>query len=234
MFSPAVRPLRDFLRILFPDLCCHCGEPLVGDERYLCTSCMTRITWAGGADHPGNNVEQRLIGRIPVEAAAALLIFRKDSVVQDIVHQIKYHGHDALARQYGHLLGIELARSGRFQHIDCVVPVPLHRRKKLERGYNQSELLAEAVAKDLHCPVAARNLYRKRYTDTQTHKSRLDRLDNMANVFGVRHPEAWAGKHILLVDDIITTGATSEACYHALQSIPGLRISVAALALAGL
>lgn len=234
MATSLVRPLRDFFRILFPDLCCHCGEALVGDERYLCTTCMAHIAWASDAGQPGNSVEQRLLGRIPVEAAAALMTFQKGTVVQDIVHQIKYHGNDGMAHQYGHLLGVALERSGRFQHIDGIVPVPLHRRKKYERGYNQSELLAEAIAKVLHCPVEARNLYRTRYTDTQTHKNRLDRMDNMDNVFAVRHPEAWEGKHLLLVDDILTTGATTEACYHALKAVPGLRISVAVLALVGL
>lgn len=234
MSLPAIRSLREFFRILFPDLCCHCGEALVGDERYLCTTCLSHIAWASNASQPGNSVEQRLLGRIPVEAAASLMIFQKNTVVQDIVHQIKYHGNDGMARQYGHLLGVALEQSGRFHDIDCIVPVPLHYRKKYERGYNQSELLAEAIAKVLHHPVAARNLYRKRYTDTQTHKNRLDRLDNMDNVFAVRHPEAWEDKHLLLVDDILTTGATTEACYHALQVVPDLRISVAVLALVGL
>lgn len=234
MSRSALPHLRDLFRILFPELCCHCGEPLVGDEQYLCTACMMHTTWAGGAGHPDNNVEQRLLGRIPCQAAAALLIFQKDTPVQSIAHQIKYHGNYRMARQYGHLLGVELERSGRFQDVDCIVPVPLHWRKQLERGYNQSQLLAEAVAKVLHRPVEAHNLYRKRYTDTQTRKNRLDRLDNMEGVFGLRRPEAWTDRHILLIDDIITTGATTEACYRALQGVPGLKISVASLALAGL
>ena len=135
-----------------------------------------------------------------------------------------------MAQQYGRLLGTELLSSGRFSDIDCLVPVPLHRRRKRHRGYNQSELLCEAMSEVMHLPVVTGNLYRRRYTDTQTHKNRQARMDNMKEVFAVRHPEHFENQHILLVDDIITTGATTENCYHALSSIPHLRISIAALA----
>ena len=223
-------PLHDLLQLFYPDLCCHCGEPLVGDERHLCTRCMAKIPWAHHALAPGNEVEQRLAGRIPCQSAAALLLFRQGNIAQTIVHQIKYRGNLAMAQQYGRLLGAELQSSGRFSNIDCLVPVPLHRRRKRHCGYNQSELLCEAMAEVMHLPVVADNLYRRHYTDTQTHKNRQARMDNMKEVFAVRHPERFENKHILLVDDIITTGATTENCYHALRIVPNLQISIAALA----
>ena len=224
------KPLHELLQLIFPDVCCHCGEPLVGDERHLCTRCMAQIPWAHHAFSPGNEVEQRLAGRIPLKAGAALLLFRQGNLAQTIVHQIKYEGNLAMAQQYGRLLGAELQSSGRFSNIDCHVPVPLHRRRKRQRGYNQSELLCDAMAEVMHLPVVAGNLYRRRYTDTQTHKNRQARMDNMKEVFAVRHPEHFEDKHILLVDDIITTGATTENCYHALRTVPNLQISIAALA----
>ena len=135
-----------------------------------------------------------------------------------------------MANQYGTMLGMELKQSNRFNDIDYIVPVPLHRRRKRQRGYNQSELICEAVSKVFNRPVVANNLYRKQFTTSQTHKNRQDRMDNMTNVFDVRHPEQFENKHILLIDDIITTGATTENCYQALSSIPDLRISIAALA----
>ena len=151
-------------------------------------------------------------------------------MAQSVVHQIKYYGNLRLARQFGHLLGSELVASGRFVDVDCLIPVPLHRRRKWQRGYNQSELLCKAMAEVLHKPVVTGNLIRRRYTTSQTRKNRQDRMDNMKEVFAVRHPERLVDRHILLVDDIITTGATIENCYFALRDIPGLRISIAALA----
>lgn len=223
--------LKDLLRLIFPDFCIHCGTPLVGDEKHLCTHCLIEIPWARQASASENPTELRLTGRIPCQAAATLMTFQKGNVAQSIVHHIKYYGFTSLGTQYGRLLGQELKSSGRFNDIDYIVPVPLHWFKKLRRGYNQSELICEGMAKELGIPVVKRNLRRKKYTQTQTHKNRDERQRNIKDVFSIRNPEQFQGKHILLVDDIITTGATTEGCYQTLKSIPGLRISVAALAL---
>lgn len=225
-----VRPFRELFQLFFPALCCHCGEPLVGDETDLCTSCLAQMPWAHNAATPDNEVEKRFIGRVPCQSAASLLVFHQGGVAQSIVHHIKYYGNLRLARQFGLLLGKELLESGRFGDVDCLVPVPLHPLRKMRRGYNQSQLLCQAIAETLRIPVVTNNLVRRRYTTSQTHKSRQDRMDNMQAVFAVRHPEQFADRHILLVDDIITTGATTENCYHALSGIPGLRISIASLA----
>ena len=225
-----VRPLLELKQLIFPSLCCHCDEPLVGDERDLCTTCLSQLSWTRHAASPDNDVETRFIGRVPCQSAAALLYFHQGGVAQSVVHQIKYYGNLRLARQFGHLLGSELVASGRFADVDCLVPVPLHRRRKWQRGYNQSELLCKAMAEVLHKPVVTGNLIRRRYTTSQTRKNRQDRMDNMKEVFAVRNPERLVDSHILLVDDIITTGATIENCYFALRDIPGLRISIAALA----
>lgn len=224
------RPLRELRQLVYPSLCCHCGEPLVGDERDLCTTCLSQLTWTRHAASPANDVETRFVGRVPCQSAAALLYFHQGGVVQSVVHQIKYRGNLRLARQFGRLLGSELLASGRFADVDCLVPVPLHRRRKWQRGYNQSEVLCKAMAEVLHKPVVTGNLIRRRYTTSQTHKNRQDRMDNMKEVFAVRHPERFVDRHILLVDDIVTTGATTENCYSSLRDIPGLRISIAALA----
>lgn len=222
--------LRDTSRIIFPELCCHCGNILVGDEDHLCTNCLCSIPWAKQAAYTGNITEQRLIGHIP-GAAASLLFFNNGNIAQTIVHQIKYHGNMKMAKTYGRLLGKMLQESGRFDDIDLIIPVPLHFLRRIRRGYNQSELLCQAVSEELHRPIATRNLYRKRYTSTQTHKSRKERQENMKNVFAVRNSKQLENKHILLIDDVITTGATMEGCYLALSHIPGLSISVASLAI---
>lgn len=223
---------RSLLSILFPTLCCHCGEPLVGDERNLCTHCMCLIPWTGHASQKNNITEQRLMGHIPIQAAASLMIFQKGNVAQSVIHQIKYHGNRFLAHQYGQLLGEALLQSGRFNDIDCLVPVPLHRRRIRQRGYNQSLLLCEAMSEVMHLPVVPDNLRRIFYTESQTRKGRDSRFNNMHRAFSVRKAEQFENRHILLVDDIITTGATTGACYQAMSSIPGLRISAASLAIA--
>lgn len=225
-----IRPLNELLHIIFPAICCHCGRPLVGDEFELCTHCLSQLPWTHHAISSYNDVEERFIGRVPCQAAASLLYFHQGGVAQSIVHQIKYYDNLRLARQFGQLLAKELVASNRFSDVDYLVPVPLHPRRKLQRGYNQSELLCKAMSPVLGKPVVANNLIRKRYTSSQTHKNRQDRMDNMKGVFAVKHPELFEGKHILLVDDIITTGATTENCYHALSDIPNLRISIASLA----
>ncbi|MBP5540656.1 MAG: ComF family protein [Bacteroidales bacterium] len=226
------RPLHDLWRILLPHLCIHCGEPLVGDEQDLCTQCLMQTAWLTTDTAEENTIGRRLAGRIPFEAAAALMAFRKDTVVQSVVHHIKYYHNTRLAAQYGRLMGEMLIASGRFAEVDCLVPVPLHPLKHLRRGYNQSQLLCEAIAHVMHLPIESHTLYRRRYTQTQTHKNHQERQDNMQGVFALRHPERLAGKHILLVDDIVTTGATTTACYDALAAIPGLHISIATLAVA--
>ena len=138
--------VRDILRLIFPDLCYHCGEPLVGDEQNLCTLCLSKIAWTHNALHPDNDTEIRLTGRIPVATAASLLQFNKGNVTQSIVHQIKYHGNTQLAHQFGLLLGEELKASHRFDDIDIVAPVPLHWWRRMRRGYNQSQLIAEGMS----------------------------------------------------------------------------------------
>lgn len=222
---------RDLLRIVFPTLCIHCGKPLVGNEQNICTVCLSEIPWTHQSKQRDNVTEMRLLGRVPAKAAAALMTFKKGNVAQSIVHEIKYHGNIYLAHQFGHILGEELLHSGRFSDIDYIVPVPLHWWRMLRRGYNQSQLLCEAMAEVMEKPVVYGNLYRKKYTPSQTRKSRADRLDNMSGVFAIRNPKQFENKHILLVDDILTTGATTEGCYRSLSAIPNLQISVAALAI---
>lgn len=221
--------IQDILSLIYPPFCIHCGRPLVGDEKSLCTHCLFDITWARHASYPNNEVEMRLSGQIPFKSASSLMFFSKDSVAQSIVHQIKYYGNTQLGIQYGQLLGFELLKSGRFNDIDYLVPVPLHWWRKMRRGYNQSYLICKGISRAIDVPIVSHNLYRRRYTQTQTHKNRIERLDNMQSVFAVHRPKQFKDKHILLVDDIITTGATTNSCYQALASIPGLTISVACL-----
>jgi len=180
-----------------------------------------------------NFLELRLRGRIPIENAATLLIFKQGGITQKVVHQIKYNGDERLAVVMGRKLGTVLAESGDYDTVDMLVPVPLHRRKERKRGYNQSLRLCEGIQQAFPRPVVSDNLIRSRHTDSQTHKNRQQRLENMKDVFNLRDNEQFAGKHLLLVDDVITTGATTEACCQALLTAEGVKISIASLAVTG-
>ncbi len=227
------RLLRNFFELFFPSTCCVCGTPLVGDEHELCTNCLLKLPEATTTLKDNNFVEQRFIGRVPAEHCSALLVYRRKTNAQKILHQIKYYGNEKLGIVMGRQLGLHLAQSGLYDSVDLLVPVPLHRRKERRRGYNQSLRICQGIAQTFPRPIVNDNLVRIRRTDSQTHKTRLQRLDNMQGVFAVKDSEALKNKHILLVDDVITTGATTEACWIAMRSIEGLRISIAALAVSG-
>ena len=225
--------LRDFIELFFPRTCCLCGTPLVGDEKEVCSACMLDLPFALNAPDDNNFIERRYIGRLPIQSTTALLIFRRKNKTQQILHQIKYNGNEHLAILMGRQLGMHIAQSGRFDDVDILVPVPLHPRKQRRRGYNQSLLLCQGIAMVFPRPIMSDNLVRIRHTDTQTRKNRLQRLDNMKDVFHVVNPSAFGGKHLLLVDDVITTGATTEACWMAMKHIDSITLSIAALAVAG-
>lgn len=225
-------PWTDMLRMLFPATCYHCGRRLVGDERYFCMHCQLDMPFTHNAAVGDNETELRIGGRIPVKAGASLLYYQNEMCSKTLLHQIKYYEHYKMAYDYGSLLGKEIAQSGRFDDVDCLVPVPLHWIKRWRRGYNQSELLSRGIQASFDRPICKDVLYRKRYTQTQTHKSQEQRIENMQDVFAVKNTSKLEGRHILLVDDVITTGATSDSCWSALKTIPGIRISIASLAIA--
>ena len=228
-----MRLLRDFIELFFPRVCCVCGTPLVGDEHDICTRCLLELPEAYTATGSDSMLERRLRGRVPIRKASALLYYKQGTGAQTILHQIKYYGNERLAITMGRQMGITLMNSGLFDDVDIIVPVPLHRSKERKRGYNQSLLLCQGIAQRFPRPISTGNLVRIKKTDTQTKKNREERLDNMRGVFAVTNPEAFIGKHILLVDDVITTGATTEACYEAMKHIEGISFSIATLAVSG-
>ncbi len=228
-----MRLLKDFLELIFPRLCAVCGNPLVGQEHEICSHCLMELAEAHGARSEANFVEKRFWGRIPVEAAASLYIFKKGNKVQTLLHQIKYRGNKKLAIVMGRQMGLMLAGNKLFDDIDILLPVPLHKKKERKRGYNQSLLLCKGIAETFPHPIANRAVERIKKTKSQTHMNRDERLKNMQGVFSLKDSSALEGKHILIVDDVITTGATTEACCQAIKNIPGIKISIASLAVSG-
>jgi ComF family protein len=224
--------VTSFINLFFPNACAGCSQPLSIGEEVICVRCRTRLPYTWFHLSAENPVEKMFTGRVPVEAATACFFFRKDSVLQNIIHQFKYQSRTDIARYMGRQMGMLLADSPVYRQVDALVPVPLHYTKKKKRGYNQSELLCEGMAEILQLPVCSDLIKRVYSTESQTHKSRIDRWQNVRSAFITERKPEMQNRHLLLVDDVITTGATLEACTQSLMALPGIKISVAALALA--
>ena len=225
--------LYDFLALIYPRVCLACGNTLLRHEETLCSFCLVQLPRTGFEKETGNMAEQIFWGRCNVEAVAALYFFHKGSRVQHLLHQLKYKNQPEVGVFLGRLYGKMLVDSGRFAGLDWIIPVPLHPRRRRKRGYNQSEMFARGLAESMNIPLDTGTLVRITASQTQTRKSRFKRWENVKEIFAVRNPEARKGCHFLLVDDVLTTGATLEACCNRLESIPNARISIATLAVAG-
>ena len=225
--------INDFVALIFPELCQACGSSLVAGEEIICVNCIYDLPYTNFHQQPGNVVARQLWGRIDVQNAYVLLYFSKGGKVQHMMHQFKYKNTPHIGNRLGEIAGKQLISAQSFNGIDVIIPVPLHPRKLKQRGYNQSAQFAEGLGQKMTgAMVDTVNLVRLKYTQTQTKKSRFSRYENMKDVFAVQYPERLQGKHILLVDDIITTGSTLEACGIELLKIPGVTLSVAAIAYA--
>ena len=226
------RYIRDFLALVFPNLCRACAGALVEGEKHICTTCLYDLPFTDFHLYPDNIVARLFWGRLSCHAAMAMLYFRKGSKVQSLIHQLKYQHQEELGIILGKLLGERLLLSTAYNEADLIIPVPLHPRKERFRGYNQSRKIADGIALIMEKPVSTKFLIRIRQTGTQTRKNRYRRFENMKSVFVVPHPETLTGKHVLLIDDVITTGATLEACASVLLEAGVSRVSIAALAFA--
>ncbi len=226
------RIMDDLLELIFPSLCITCGERLLSQERHICLECWQDLPVNDFHLNPENRVAQLFWGRIRMEQAASFFHYRKGSRYQKLIHAIKYKGLKELGHETGQRYGAVLAESGPFRAVDVLVPVPLHPRKQKKRGYNQSEWIARGLGKSMHKPVVADNLFRRVHTSSQTRKSRFERWQNVEGIFGIRRPEDFSGKHVLLVDDVVTTGATVEACASQVLKTGNAKVSMASLAFA--
>jgi ComF family protein len=226
-----MNPLRDIAALFFPPVCAACGKPLPPDGGFLCSYCRWEIPLTRFWERGDNPMAERLRAHIPVVEASAFYFFAHGSGFRDLIHDFKYRGRWRPARQMGAWYGAELAASGRYAGVDLVVPVPLHLRKRLSRGYNQSEYIARGIASALGTPVDTRSVARTVDTRSQATRKGPERWDNVENIFRVRRPRALAGRHLLLVDDVLTTGATLLSLARAiLDAAPDARISIATLA----
>ena len=224
--------LDNFTSLIFPQLCAACQSSLVANEDIICTDCLYNLPFTNFHQQPDNIVARQFWGKLKIEAAYALYYFNKGGKVQNLIHQFKYNGIQRIGNLLGDIAAKQLKQNPTFAAVDYIVPVPLHKKRLKTRGYNQSERFAEGLALQLNAMVDVDSLIRTTATKTQTHKSRFARFQNMQEVFSIVDPDKLRNKHVLLVDDIITTGSTLEACGIELLKVPGLKLSIATIAYA--
>jgi ComF family protein len=222
--------MNDFVGLFFPKVCLICGNSLFRHEKVVCTKCFLHFPETGFQIHHENPVSRLLWGRIPMEAATALYYYRKKGSIQKLIRLLKYNGHREVGLFLGHLLGDAIGDDSRFHKIETIIPVPLHPKKLKVRGYNQAALIAEGMSEVLKIPVESNALIRKRATATQTKKTRYTRWENVSDIFQINPEIKSMSKHILIVDDVITTGATMEACLQELSSFMETKLYAAAVA----
>lgn len=218
--------------LFFPKVCAGCHSILITNETVLCTHCRHEMPLTQYHLDPKNEAVKKFYGKIAIEHASALLYFNKKGIVQELIHNLKYKGHEEIGTVLGNWYVEDLKLLNLEIPFDFIIPVPLHPKKFRERGYNQVTTFGKALAKGLKVNYNDTILYRKKYSKTQSKKNLLGRSDNIENIFDVIATEENQNKHFLIVDDVLTTGATLEACSRALLKIPGTRISIVCMAIA--
>ncbi len=222
----------DVLSLLFPRLCYGCGNHLLRNESLFCTECYILIPRTNYHLETDNPVEQLLWGRCKIEKAAAFSFYNRDSRIRRLIHNLKYKGISDIGFELGKIYGQSLMKSKFLEGIDLIIPVPLHPSKIRIRGFNQAEIISNGISEATRIPVDSKTLGRSGSSETQTKRSRYERWINVDGIFNIPDTKGIAGKHILLVDDVITTGSTIESCANELLKSEGVRVSVAALAVA--
>jgi ComF family protein len=228
--KPRIPFIKTLLHLFFPYSCCGCGTDLLAENILFCIYCQASMPLTRFEFFPSNPIEKIFWGRTDIHAAAAHLYFTTGSAVQHSLHLLKYKSKKEIGIYFGQRMGITLVHSCRFSECEIIIPLPLFSAKEKKRGYNQVTMIAIGLSQQLKIPVVQDAIIRMKKTETQTHKSRIQRWKNMESTFEIRDPQKIYGKHILLIDDVITTGASLEACAQVLQGIPGVRISIACLA----
>jgi ComF family protein len=224
--------LHSATHLLFPQLCEGCRTPLLYQEKVLCMNCAFELPQTAFHDKPENEAALRIAGRVPYQHATAFAYFTPEGLLQHLLHRLKYSGRKVVGHYLGEQAGYALKGSSWIQDVQTIIPVPLHPKKEAGRGYNQSAIIAEGLAKVLDVPVHEKALVRTRHTESQTKMSREERVLNVKDAF-LLHPKAQlAHQHILLIDDVLTTGATIEAASNVLLRVPGLKLSICTIGLA--
>lgn len=221
---------NSFLDLLFPKLCFGCEEILLNNEDIVCLHCRNNLPLTYHCNMSKNEATQKFYGRIPIEYASCFLYYTKGGVVQNLFHQLKYHNQPEISYCLGKIYAQQLKNCIYYTQLDAIIPVPLHRDKLKTRGYNQLDGFAQAVSEDLCVPIAQHLLYKTKNNSSQTKKNLFNRTSKTEEKFEVQYGATDTDKHYLLIDDILTTGGTLEACAKKVLTIPNSKISIACLA----
>jgi ComF family protein len=222
--------LHELLHLLYPNLCMVCNGSLPKTGQGICVRCQYKMPKTNYHETPDNPITRRFWGRIDLQFGAAMLYYNKESGVRKLIHSLKYENKPQIGVEIGKLYGKILRENIYFQQIDAIVDVPMHPIKERKRGYNQATMFAEGLAQTMQKPLIVAALERYEDTESQTQKDKMDRMGVIENLYGVARTSELAGKHILLVDDVFTTGATLEGCAAAILMLPDTKISVATIA----
>lgn len=222
--------LNNLFEIFYPKLCVNCESQLIPLERILCTFCRHDMPLANFVSYSNNKITQIFYGRVTIEKANCLLYFRQQSITKKLIHQLKYKGNEEIGTFFGDWLGQKIIDDNEFREIDCIVLIPLHSKKMKKRGYNQLTKFGKQLSSHLKKPLLTNILQKTSTTKTQTFKARFERFKNLETKFLLQDALAIQNKHILLIDDVITTGATLEACAKELQKANNTKISILTMA----
>lgn len=222
------------LDVIFPRSCAVCGNTLLSHENHICTACSIDIPCTRYHELKFNPMEQLFAGKILIEKAVGYFFYEKDNPYSNIIHEMKYRNMPQLGQYFASTYAKTLIQSGLFSDIDFIIPVPIHHKKEIKRGYNQSEYIARGFAEVLKAPVLTDIIIAIKEHETQTHKGILERWQNTQGIFTAQNTEILNGKHVLIVDDVVTTGATLLSAALTIANIPGIKISLATLGVARL
>ena len=223
---------ESIINLFFPKVCSGCSSFLLSNENVICTVCRHDIPLTNHHLNPENDAFKKFYGRIPVIHTSALFYFHKKGIVQELIHNLKYKGHEEIGTILGEWYAEDLKNIDLLQSVDEIIPVPLHSKKLKERGYNQITTFGKALSSSLNLTYNDSLLIRNVYSKTQSKKNLLGRTEGIETIFDVSFTKENHNKHFLLIDDVITTGATLEACSRALLKIPGAKISIVCMAMA--
>jgi len=222
---------ENLINLFFPRACSGCNSFLFANENVICTVCRHEIPLTNHHKIQNNEAVVKFYGRIPIEFAAALFYFHKKGIVQEMIHKLKYQGHQDIGTVIGYWYAEDLKTVKELRSVDFIIPVPLHKKRFKERGYNQVETFGKSLSESMKIFYNDSVLIRNIYSKTQTKKNLLGRSEVVGSIFSVLQNESLHNKHFMLIDDVITTGSTLEACGRELLKIPGAKLSIVCMAM---